>query len=439
MPTPLSDALLRVLAFDNPWLEHGDVAGSLQSRLPEPFIPRATTLAPGEGPGERACLVVGPRQVGKSTLVWKTLADTGRPALLLNCEEPAVREWLRSPASVLADLRDSRLEVDTLFFEEVQRLPDAGLFLKGLVDRRAGLRLFATGSSAFDLEAATRESLAGRADRHLLLPFSLEEILDWHGGGPIASRLEATRAVPRMLVYGSYPRVWLADDPDARLAALVEAFVIRDASDRFRIRHLAAFRKLLQLMASQIGNLCNFSEWAALAGISNDTVAEYAHLLEATHVIRLVRPFVGGKRAEITSAAKVYFLDNGVRNVLAGGFGDLPSRADRGALMEGFVFAELHKHVNPLLDSVRYWRSKSGAEVDFVLEHRGRLFACEVKAGDARGRLTRSARSFLAAYEPESLLVVSQTEAPSRREGPTEVHFVRPESMPGPLRAFLSR
>lgn len=426
-------ALHRVLAVDNPWLDGAPLADWYGSHVPAPFVPRRLRLVAGE----RVCLVVGPRQVGKSSLIWKTLADAGEPALHLNCEEPAIREWLRSPAEFLADLQELLPDLRTLFFEEVQRHPEAGLFLKGLADRRTGHRVYATGSSSFDLEAATRESLAGRAQRHLLLPFSLEELSATLEGPPLTRLRRQAELTRRLLVLGGYPGVWLADDPEARLASLVESFIVRDASDRFRVRHIAAFRKLLQLMAGQVGNLCNFSEWAALTAVSNDTVADYADLLEETHVIRLVRPFVGGKRAELTHAPKVYFLDNGVRNLLRGGFAPFEERSDRGALMEGFVFAELHKTVNPLLDSVRYWRSKSGAEVDFVVEHQGRLLACEVKAGDPRGRLTRSARSFLAAYEPEVLLVVNAGEQPPRQEGATTVRFVSAAAVAGEVRAFL--
>jgi hypothetical protein len=315
--------------------------------------------------------------------------------------------------------------VPTLFFEEVQRLPEAGLFLKGVVDRLSGRRVFATGSSSFDLEARTRESLAGRAHRHLLLPLSLEEIGATVEGAPRLTEQTMDEQTRSRLILGGYPPVFLAAQPTRVLAELVEAFVVRDASDRFRIRHVAGFRKVLELAASQIGNLANFSEWAALAGVSNDTVAEHCRLLEETHVLRLVRPFVGGKRAEITSAPKVYFLDNGIRNQLFGGFGAAEERADHGALFENLVLSELAKLTNPLLHTLRYWRSKAGAEVDFVVEHHGRLLACEAKAGDARGRILRSTRSFIDAYAPERFVVVSRVSSPEQLIGETRVQFVR--------------
>jgi predicted AAA+ superfamily ATPase len=387
---------------------------------------------------DRVVLVVGPRQAGKSTLIWKTLEEAAEPVLYINCEEPSMREWLSSPAAFLADIAENAEPARALFFGEVQRLPEAGLFLKGLVDRRTGLRIYATGSSSFDLEATTRESLAGRAQRHLLLPLSLAEAAAALPGSPLVREEGLSQLVEHMMVYGGYPTVLTSDDPRRDLASLVEAFVVRDASDRFRIRHTAALRKILELAASQVGNLVNLSEWASLSNVSNDTVAEYCRLLEETHLIRLVRPFVGGKRAEITSARKVFLLDNGIRNQLFGGFQPAAERSDRGALLESLVFTELAKTVHPLLDGLSTWRSKSNAEVDFVVEHQGRLLACEVKAGDSRGILSRSARSFLEAYEPEQLLIVNRRNFPDVRVGSTQVRFLRTEELSRAVEAFLA-
>ncbi len=426
--------LRRLVLAENPWLRGEDLQDWIRHFLPASYIPRRLKLSADH----RVVLVVGPRQAGKSTLIWKTLAEAGEPVLYLNCEEPSIREWLSSPAAFLADLAEWAGQAKTLFFEEVQRLPEGGLFLKGLVDRHTGLRLYATGSSSFDLEAATRESLAGRAQRHLLLPLSLAEVGANLPASPMAREDELSRLVERMAVFGGYPTMLTSDDPRQELATLVEAFVVRDASDRFRIRHPAALRKLLELAASQVGNLVNLSEWAALTNISNDTVAEYCRLLEETHLIRLVRPFVGGKRAEITSARKVFFVDNGVRNQLFGGFQPAAERPDRGALLENLAFTELAKTVNPLLDGLSAWRSKSGAEVDFVVEHQGRLLACEVKAGDSRASLSRSARSFIDAYQPEQLLVVNRRVYPEIAVGSTRVRFLRVEELAAGVEAFLS-
>ncbi|MBI4860831.1 MAG: ATP-binding protein [Candidatus Riflebacteria bacterium] len=423
-----------MLLADNGWLR-GQDPGQWRGRfLPPSYVPRRTRLEPDQ----RVVLVVGPRQSGKSTLIWRTLADRSIPALYLNCEEPSIRDWLRSPAGFLSEVEALASSARALFFEEIQRLPDAGLFLKGVVDRRSGLFLFATGSSSFDLEARVRESLAGRARRHLLLPFSLEELApSGCGDNPLVREQGWGDLVRRSAIHGSYPGVVTAVDPDRELASLVESLILRDASDRFKIRNVGAFRKLMQLMASQVGNLVNNSEWASLCSVSNDTVADYAQILEDSHVIRLLRPYVGGKRAELTSAPKVYFVDNGIRNQLFGGFAPLETRPDRGPLLENLVFSELLKRMDPILDSLRYWRSKAGAEVDFVLDHRGSTAAIEVKASARRGTLSRSARSFIEAYEPSVFLVVCSDPEEQVLVGRSRVRHVPIGGLTAELDSFL--
>jgi uncharacterized protein len=426
--------LRRVLLAENPWLQGEPFRAQAERFVPDGYVERRLKLRFDH----RVVLVIGPRQAGKSTLIWRTLAEAGEPVLYLNCEEPSVRGWLSSPVEFLLDLQESAREACGVFFEEVQRLPEAGLFLKGLVDRRSGLKLLATGSSSFDLEAATRESLAGRAQRHLLLPLSLEEMAATLPENPLARAESFSRLVERLILFGGYPTIQTSSEPRRELATLVEAFIVRDASDRFRIRHTAALRKLMELAASQVGNLVNISEWASLTGLSNDTVAEYVRLLEETHLLRLVRPFVGGKRAEITSARKVFFLDNGVRNQLFGGFAPLADRPDRGALLESFVFSELAKSVNPLLDGLSFWRSKSGAEVDFVVERQGRLLGIEVKAGLSRGNLSRSSRSFIEAYAPEQFFVVDREPWPETRLAETRIRFLPVGNLAAEVEGFLA-
>ena len=130
----MQEHLLRVVLLDNPWLESAPLEEWLQSQLPEPYLQRALKLEP-EG---LAGLVVGPRQAGKSTLIWKTLRTSGKAPLFLNCEELSIREWLTSPAEFLSDLKDLSGNIQCIFLEEIQHLPEAGLFIKGLVDRKTG-------------------------------------------------------------------------------------------------------------------------------------------------------------------------------------------------------------------------------------------------------------------------------------------------------------
>jgi predicted AAA+ superfamily ATPase len=106
-------------------------------------------------------------------------------------------------------------------------------------------------------------------------------------------------------------------------------------------------------------------------------------------------------------------------------------------LLENLVFTELAKSIHPLLDGLSTWRSKSGAEVDFVVEHQGRLLAVEVKGGESRGQVSRSARSFVEAYEPEHLLMVHRETWPETILGKTRVRFVRVEDLASLVEGFV--
>ena len=224
---------------------------------------------------------------------------------------------------------------------------------------------------------------------------------------------------------GGYPEAFLSNERQAVLNRLVEAFILRDASDLYHIKNPGAFRRLLTLAASQIGDLANFSNLAEITGLSVNTVGQYLSILEESHIIRLVRPYVGGKRAEITSRPKIYFMDNGLRNALFGGFSSVHERTDMGKLMENLTFTELCKYTNPLLDAIHFWRSSSQAEVDFVVLRGERLIAVEVKASHMKKpKVSRSLRSFIDAYKPHRVLVVNTGLEEKMLIGETPVHFI---------------
>ena len=427
--------LQTILLQDNPWLvDPGQLAAWLRARLPAAFVPRPVLSKAAERWGEidRAHLVIGPRQAGKSTAIWAHLAARDEPALFIDCEQALVRAWCRSAPLFLADLETLVEHPVTLFFEEIQHLEEAGLFLKGLVDRRIGVPILVTGSSSYHLGARTRESLAGRATRTRLLPFSLGEVCQDLADKPTAvgERLREERFV-RHLVVGGYPAVWLSPTPEVLLTDLLEAFVLRDASDLFRIARPDAFRQLLRLLAGQAGHLVNFSEWAAVLGISRDTVASYLHILESSHLIVSLSPFAGGKRVEMTARPKVFLLDTGLRNRLAHDFRPLDERADAGPLLESWVATELWKAL-PEDATLHFWRSAAGAEVDFVVARGERLLAVEVKAGRlGRPLLLRSLHSFLAAYQPVATLMVNTGLSHRQRVGSTDVEWILPIHLAG--------
>ena len=424
------------LLFYNPWIENPTLwADSVAKHLPEafgyPYIRRFADEITNWPQLNKINLVVGPRQCGKSTLIWHTLSTLEPNIVYINANELVLRQWCTSPSGVMQDIQTIIEKPAALFFEEIQYVDNAGLFLKGIADLHSNIPVFATGSSSFQLHDMMRESLAGRAERIQLFPFSLNE---WRKQGTkkktgLPSKVSdqtLNNQLLQLLVFGSYPEVCFAPKPELVLNRLVEAFIIRDASDTFRIKYVAKFRKLMALMAVQIGNLANFSSWASDTGLGVKTLENYAHILEEAHIIRLLPPFVGGRRAEIKSAPKIFFIDNGIRNLLVNQFNDFEVRADKGALFENWLFSELLKHSN-YNDILYYWRSKSGAEVDFVRQQGTRLQCFEAKAGKMKQpTLSRSARSFIAAYKPHIFYIVNMSLAAEDSLENTVVRWLTP-------------
>lgn len=360
-------------------------------------------------------------------MIWRHFAERARPVLHLDCEQPLVRDWCGSAPLFLADLDRLLNEPTALFFDEVQHLEDAGLFVKGLVDRKLGVPILVTGSSSYHLGARTRESLAGRATRTRILPFSLAEIC--HDLGDLSEILREKKIRERFdrhIRFGGYPAVWLSEQPDVLLADLVEAFVLRDASDLFEIGRPDAFRRLLHLAARQAGDLVNFTEWSSALGIARETVARYLEILESAHIVVTLPPFAGGKRAEVTSRPKIFLVDPGLRNRLLHDFSPFDERVDRGPLLESWVFSELWKALPPDA-TLHFWRSSSKAEVDFVMVRGDKILAIEVKASALRRpKLSRSSRSFLEAYAPERFAIASMGLRHEERIDDVPVEWLQP-------------
>lgn len=435
--------LQTLLLRDNPWILAPDQLHAwFQGRVPAPLIPRTTlrSVARKWTRAPRAHLLVGPRQAGKSSAMWAHLAARGEPALHIDCELGLVRQWCRAAPLFLADLETLLRKPVTLFFDEIQHLDDAGLFLKGLVDRKYSAPILVTGSSSFHLGSRTRESLAGRASRSRLFPFSLDEVCqDLEGQLPaLRDRLRRER-MERHWIYGGYPGVWLSDSPEEGLTDLAEALVLRDASDLFRIARPDAFRRLLALGAGQAGQRINLSEWASILGVSRDTVGSYLEILQSSHIVVALPPFAGGKRAEITSSPKLFWVDCGLRNHLVRDFRPLAQRLDTGALLENWVFTELWKAL-PESATLHFWRSTSGAEVDFVVVQGETVVAIEVKAGDlGRPTIPRPLRSFVEAYRPVGACIVNRGFEAAETLGTTAVRWLAPDQLVAEVLGRLDR
>jgi hypothetical protein len=182
------------------------------------------------------------------------------------------------------------------------------------------------------------------------------------------------------------------------------------------------YNRLLQLLAGQCGNLVNIHELSGTVGLSINTVKKYLFLLEQTYVMTLLRPWHSNQRKELTKMPKVYFNDIGLRNIARGMV--TPQTPTDGAQIENFVFCELKKLFIPN-ETLFFWRTAGGAEVDFVVVQDGMPLPIEVKEGAMkRPAVSRSLRSFISAFSPPVAIVVNGGLSCSMTVESTSVHFV---------------
>lgn len=310
-----------------------------------------------------------------------------------------IREWLASPAFIQEACETWHLKKPIFFIDEVQRLPNAGLLLKVIADLKSPFKLIATGSSQLEIKSTVQEHLTGRHLECLVLPLSYLE-------------LSSTRVLHDSLILGCYPQIVQSREKKILLAQLYRDYVTRDIIEILKMSKPDVMEKLLTLMAHASGQLVNYNQLSIDLRVSVPTVLNYLNILEKTYVIREIKPFVGNKRTEITSNPKYYFIDNGFRNQALKNFLELEERTDSGLLVESAVFQELYKFQTQYFKDfqIYFWRTKSGAEVDFVLyQNNQKLVPVEVKFRNMnKTQVTRGFRSFIEAYSPPFGVVISK-------------------------------
>jgi hypothetical protein len=208
-------------------------------------------------------------------------------------------------------------------------------------------------------------------------------------------------------VYGGYPRVVLAKDADEKITVLkniYNTYLLREIRDILQLSTERELRKLVKALSLQLGSMVVYNELGQIASLDYERLMKHLNILEKTFVIKIITPFCRNKRTEIAKAPKIYFQDNGFRNVVAGNFQPLDERTDRGMLNENFTAGQLLKSGY----EIKYWRTKSHAEIDFVLEDAGANTAIEVKSFLSRNRAGRALFSFREKYHVKKSVILSE-------------------------------
>jgi predicted AAA+ superfamily ATPase len=357
--------------------------------------------------GDKVCLILGARQVGKTTLVEHVLAGQG--AVLINFDVEVDKARFRAAAALApGDALRSLGSPSALVIDEAQRLPEAPRIIKGWHDAHLPAKLLLLGSSSLHLLDQAAESLTGRNRKLVLPPLLFAETLGsqaWAGADAAPDHLrqhftaQLRAYLMQRLGFGSYPEVVTSSDPVRLLRELSSDYLWKDVLQTGLVKTPDLIKRLLLLLAHQAGSEVSVNELATQLQMARRTVDRYLELLEQTFVIFRLPSFSTNPRKEIAKSQKVFFWDTGIRNALLNAFSTDEFRPDIGALWENWVIAEVAKH-NALLGSpaeLFFWRTRAQSEVDLVVKQAGRLRAFEVKWAPRRV----SGRAFRDAYGVE--------------------------------------
>jgi predicted AAA+ superfamily ATPase len=347
-------------------------------------------------------LLYGPRQVGKTTLIKEILGKMQGRVLEINADLTPYNQVLSSRD--LGKLKGLTDGYDILFIDEAQRIPEIGINLKILHDQIPNLKIIATGSSSLDLASKVREPLTGRTWSHNLYPISVSEL------AATRNRFEMDLMLEELLLFGSYPMVLnIGNYAEKReyLLELTSAYLYKDLLELSSIKNAPKMRDLLRLLAYQVGSEVSIHELSNTLGLHREAIINYIDLLEKAFVIFRLSGFSRNLRKEITKQDKIFFWDLGVRNALIENFSPLASRDDNGKLWENFLIVERIKTQSYRLErSNRYfWRTYTGAELDYVEERDGILSGFEFKFSQ---KTAKAPQAWLENYAHSTFLTVNR-------------------------------
>ncbi|MEZ4905253.1 MAG: ATP-binding protein [Spirosomataceae bacterium] len=321
----------------------------------------------------KALVVLGPRQVGKTTLLKALCASKGN-YLFLDGDQSTDRNLL-SEANV-ERLKQIIGTHSVVLVDEAQRIKNIGLTLKIITDQFPHIQLVVSESSALELANEISEPLTGRKWEYRLYPFSWVELQNHIG------YLAAQKQLETRLIYGFYPEIInrVGDEREV-LKELLSSYLYRDLLQYEGIRKPQLLNQLLTALALQLGSEVSLNELSQLLQVSRITVEQYIDLLEKAFIVFRLSPLSRNLRNEITSNRKVYFYDNGIRNALLSDFKPLALRSDTGALWENFVIAERQKQLEYGRSWAKpyFWRTYQQQEIDYVEENEGDFRAFEIK------------------------------------------------------------
>lgn len=310
----------------------------------------------------KSILLLGPRQTGKSTLVRQL-----KPSLEINfADQEVFIQHLSDPSLIKKQLgRHKKILID-----EVQRIPSVLNTVQALIDKEKSLQFFLTGSSARKLRRGQANLLPGRVLSYELGPLTHLELGDQF-------------EISRSLEFGLLPGIYLSESPtiaQKTLKTYAQTYLKEEIQAEALTRNLEGFSRFFQVAISRSGDHIDFSKFASLAMIERTSAKRYFEILIDTLIVYPIEAFTKSKKRRLIQHPKYYLFDVGVLNGALDNFKISPDRI--GSLFE-HLFLQLVLSMAKSKDQslrVSTYRTNAGAEVDFIIETKDKIFAVEVKA-----------------------------------------------------------
>lgn len=337
---------------------------------------------------KKISIIIGPRQIGKTTILKQLHEELGGTYLDFDILENVEKFETYEKAITTLKLEGYNEKTKLyLFIDEFQKYKDLTKILKNIYDNHKNIKIYATGSSSITIKNNIQESLAGRKFLHILLPLDFEEFLifknknlkklqilkEFQGKLP---KPEFKEELEEFMIYGGYPEVILEKNKEEILKSIFDTYIKKDLVDYLNVKEILGVKKLIEYLAINNGQKLNITEIAQKLTLKREQIENYLEILEETFIIKKVTPFYTNKNKEITKAYKIYFIDPGVRNYFYNNFNEINKRNDAGFLFETFILRELLKNTEY---KIKFWQDKQKHEVDFIIDKTYEQIGLEVK------------------------------------------------------------
>ena len=353
-------------------------------------------------PARLSFFLFGARQTGKSTVINQRFKEHVWEVNLLQNEVYLL--YLKEPHLFRIEAERKILQegVETIFLDEVQRIPPLLNEIQTLMFNYPRCRFIITGSSARKLKRGRANLLAGRAVEQFLFPLITDEM---------APRFE----LEETLLFGSLPSVFGREEGEKRalLKTYIHTYLQEEIKSEALSRNISGFSRFLDIAAAQFGEQVNFSSIARDSSLSVHTIQSYYEILEDTLIGLRLMPWRKSVRKRLSLQPKFYLFDLGVTNALLRRLEASPDPLLKGRLFEQFILLEIHRRLSYKGSeaSLFFWRTSNGSEVDLLIERHGKIQAAiEIKLTPRVSSTHLSGlRSFRREHTNTPLFLVSTT------------------------------